>query len=113
MLAFALPAESHGHMVFKKYLADKFPNKKFDCYVCHVKRQKKDVNNSYGRLFTKVMKNRNLTKDWKALSGAEKKKYEKDVMLPTFDKAYKKVSKMTFEQLIKEALIDGVKAPKS
>jgi hypothetical protein len=109
MLAFAIPAETHGHMVFKKYLAEKFPNKKLDCYVCHVKGQKKDVNNSYGKLFTKVMKKPELTMGWKALRGPEKKTYEKDVMVPAFDKAYKKISKMTFEQLIKEALIDGVK----
>ena len=51
----------------------------------------------------------NLTKDWKAKSGAEKKSYEKEVMVVEFAKAYEKISKMTFADLIENDLIDGVK----
>ena len=33
-------------------------------------------------------------------------------MLPAFEKAYKKISKMTFADLLKNDLIDGVKSAK-
>ncbi len=51
----------------------------------------------------------NLTKDWKSKSGDEKKSYEKEVMVVEFGKAYEKISKMTFADLIKNDLINGVK----
>ena len=86
------------------------PNKKFTCNVCHVPGQNKKVKNSYGQLFIKVMNKPTLTKDWKSKSGDEKKTYEKDVMIPAFEAAYKKISKMTFADLIKNDMIDGVKS---
>ena len=54
----------------------------------------------------------NLTKDLKSKTGDAKKTYEKDVMVKEFDKAYKKISKMTFADLLKNDLIDGVKSAK-
>ena len=101
------PVEAHSG--FKKYLSKKVPNKKLTCNVCHVPGPKKSVRNSYGQLFTKVMNKPNLTKDWKAKSGTEKKMYEKEVMVVEFAKAYEKISKMTFADLIENDLIDGVK----
>ena len=109
--AFATPS-AEGHAIFKKYLSEKMPNKKITCNVCHVSGQKKDVKNSYGKLFIKVINKPTLTKDWKSKSGDAKKTYEKDVMLPAFEAAYKKVSKMTFADLLKNDLIDGVKSTK-
>ena len=109
--AFATP-QAEGHAIFKKYLSQKMPNKKFTCNVCHVPNQKKTVKNSYGKLFIKVINKPNLTKDWKSKSGDAKKAYEKDVMLPAFEAAYKKISKMTFADLLKNDLIDGVKSAK-
>ena len=86
------------------------PNKKFTCNVCHVSGQKKTVKNSYGQLFIKVMNKPTLTKDWKSKSGDAKKTHEKDVMIPAFEAAYKKISKMTFADLLKNDMIDGVKS---
>ena len=109
--AFATPS-AEAHAVFKKYLSEKMPDKKFNCNVCHVPKQNKNVRNSYGQLFIKVMNKPTLTKDWKSKSGDAKKAYEKDVMLPAFDKAYTKISKMTFADLLENELIDGVKPAK-
>ena len=109
--AFSTPS-AEGHAFFKKYLTQKMPNKKFTCNVCHVPDEKRSVKNSYGKLFIKVMNKPNLTKDWKSKSGDAKKAYEKDVMLPAFEAAYKKISKMTFADLLKNDLIDGVKSKK-
>lgn len=110
VFAFAA-SDVQAHSAFKKYISSQFPGKKMSCDVCHVKGQKKDVKNSYGQLFIKVMNKPNLTKEWKSKKGAEKKAYEKDVMVPAFEKAFKKVSKMTFEDLVKYNLINGVKGP--
>jgi hypothetical protein len=110
ILAFAA-SDAQAHSAFKKYISSKFPTKKMSCDVCHVKGQKKDVKNSYGQLFIKVMNKPNLTKEWKAKKGADKKAYEKEVMVPAFEKAFKKISKMTFEDLVKYNMIDGVKGP--
>lgn len=107
-LAF-VSSSAEAHSGFKKYLSEKMPNKKLTCNVCHVPGQKKNVRNSYGQLFTKVMNKPNLTKDWKSKSGDEKKSYEKEVMVVEFAKAYEKISKMTFADLIENDLIDGVK----
>ena len=113
LASFAFAAsDAEAHSAFKKYLSSKFPKKKMTCDVCHVKGQKKDVKNSYGQLFIKVMNKPNLTKDWRAIEDrAEKKTYEKDVMVPAFEKAYTKISKMTFADLVKLNLIAGVKGP--
>ena len=107
-LAF-VSSSAEAHSGFKKYLSEKMPNKKLTCNVCHVPGQKKNVRNSYGQLFTKVMNKPNLTKDLKSKSGDEKKSYEKEVMVVEFGKAYEKISKMTFADLIKNDLINGVK----
>jgi len=109
--AFVTPSVE-GHAAFKKYLSAKMPNKKLTCNLCHVPQQKKSVRNSYGQLFTKVMNKPNLTKDWKTKTGDAKKTYEKDVMVKEFGKAYAKISKMTFADLLKNDLIDGVKSTK-
>lgn len=109
--AFATPS-AEGHAIFKKYLSSKMQDKKFTCNVCHVPQQKKTARNSYGQLFTKVMNKPTLTKDWKSKSGDAKKAYEKDVMLPAFAAAIKKISKMTFTDLLKNDMIDGVKSTK-
>jgi len=110
VFAFATPSVE-GHSVFKKYLSEKMPNKKFTCNVCHAPGSKKNKN-AYGKLFIKVMNKPNLTKDWKAKKGDEKKAYEKGTMIPEFEKAYNKISKMTFADLLKNDLIEGVKSNK-
>ena len=111
VFAFATPS-AEAHLVFKKYLSEKMPDKKITCNVCHASERNKKVRNSYGQLFTKVMNKPTLTKDWKSKAGDAKKAYEKDVMLPAFDKAYTKISKMTFADLLENELIDGVKSAK-
>ncbi len=107
---FAFSAPANGHSAFKKQLSAKYPNKKISCNACHVDKQPKTTRNNLGKLFTKTMGNEKLTSDWKELKGAEKKEYEKTVMVPAFDKAYEKVQAMTMKELIEAGLFAGIDA---
>ncbi len=106
---FAPQAEAHS--VFKKYLASKYPNMKVNCNACHVPKEKKEVRNSFGQIYSKVMGIENLSETFKSKSGAEKKEYEEKVMLPAFEKAFAKVQKMTYNDMVEAGLIDGIDPP--
>jgi hypothetical protein len=101
-------ADASAHNVFKKQLQTKYPDMKISCNVCHVNKEKKTVRNNYGQLLTKMFESKTLTEDLKAKSGDDKKKFESDVMIPEFDKAFAKIQKMTFDDLAKAGLIDGI-----
>ena len=99
---------ANAHMTFKKEFSNKYPNMKISCNACHVKGKKKTERNEFGKLFYKEMKDKKLTAGFKSKSGSERKKYEKDVMVPEFKKALEKIKKMkpkdkeqTYEELIK------------
>ena len=108
-LVFGLSSSvADAHMAFKKELSNKYPNMKISCNACHVKGKKKTERNEFGKLFYKELKDKKLTEGFKSRSGSERKKYEKDVMVPAFKKALEKVKKMkpkdketTYEELIK------------
>ena len=87
--AFATPS-AEGHSIFKKYLSEKMPNKKFTCNVCHVPNENKTVKNSYGKLFIKVINKPTLTKDWKSKSGDAKKSLRKGCNAPRIRESLQK-----------------------
>ena len=109
MVFFSLSAvPASAHMAFKKELNKKYPDMKVTCNACHVKGKKKTERNDFGKLFHKQLKDKKLTEGFKSKKGAERKEYEKDVMVPEFKKAFEKIKKMkpkdkeqTYEQLIK------------
>jgi hypothetical protein len=101
-------ADASAHNVFKKQLQSKYPDMKISCNVCHVDKEKKSVRYNYGQLLTKTFDSKTLTADLKSKSGADKKKFESDVMIPEFDKAFGKIQKMTFDDLAKAGLIVGI-----
>ena len=97
-----------AHLVFKKELSKKFTDMKVSCNACHVKGKKKTERNKFGKLFHKELKEKKLTEGFKSRAGTERKKYESDVMIPEFKKAFAKIKKMkpkdkeqTYEELIK------------
>lgn len=103
---YSTPASAHN--VFKKQLQAKFPNMKISCNACHVAKEKKSVRNNFGKLLMKQFESKTLTADFKTKKGEDKKAFEADVMKPEFDKAYAKVSKMSFDDLAKAGIFGGI-----
>ena len=103
----AVPATAH--MAFKKELNKKYPDMKINCNACHVKGKKKTDRNEFGKLFHKQFKDKKLSEGFSSKEDLpERKKYEKEVMIPEFKKAFEKIKKMkpkgkeqTYDQLIK------------
>ncbi len=106
-----IQSQSEAHTVFKKFMDEKFEGMKVTCNACHFDGKPKTERNPFGMLFYREFADLNLTDNFKAKRGAEKKEYENEVMLPAFQKAYEKVSKMTYEEIIKEGLLDGIDKP--
>lgn len=119
-LAFAAPASAHS--VFKKKLAEKYPNKKISCTACHYTKNQlegmegidpadKKPRNAYGKLLQKQFESKTLTADMKSKKGKEKKDFENEVMIPEFEKAYDKVKTMTVHDLIEAGFFEGIDDP--
>ena len=105
---FFLGGEAQAHSVFKKRMQAMYPKKKISCNTCHVDKQSKTKRNLYGKLFHKTFESKTLTADLKAKKGAEKKKFETEVLAVEFDKAFEKVKAMTFHDLIEAGVIGGI-----
>lgn len=105
LVVLSSPAEAH--MGFKKALSAKLPDQKINCNACHVDKQPKEIRNSFGKVFEKMLADKNLTAQFKEKSGAAKKEFEAEVMVPAFNEAYDKVQKMTVADMIKAGLLDG------
>lgn len=101
-----------GHNVFKKTLGEKYDDMKISCNACHVQGEAKTERNAFGKLFHKELKELSLSEKYKEIKDRdEKKAFENEVMAPAFEKAYKKISAMSFEELIKAGMIDGIDPP--
>jgi len=112
----ATPVEAHT--AFKKALEKSYKGVKVSCNACHLKgKPKSERNEELGKVFYKQMKDLDLTKEWKSKKGPEKKAYQKEVMVPAFEKALKIVkekkkdeaSEDTWHTLIETAKLDGLK----
>ena len=100
--------DTQAHMAFKKELSKKYPDMKVSCNACHVKGKPKTERGEFGKVFYKQLKDKKLTEGFKSKEGSERKKYEKEVMIPAFTEALKKIKKMkpkdkemTYDELIK------------
>lgn len=93
LASFCLPSKSEAHTIFKKFISTKYTNLQVKCEACHLKGKDKEIRNEFGELFYKQLKDQELTKKWKSLKGNEKRKYEKEVMIPAFEKALEEVKK--------------------
>jgi len=116
-LAFAVTTVE-AHTVFKKALEKSYKGVKVSCNACHLKgKPKSERNEELGKVIYEEMKELNLTKEWKSKKGPEKKEYQKEVMLPAFEKALKVIKEKkkdeageeTWHQLIETAELDGLK----
>jgi hypothetical protein len=106
---FCLPAGVEAHTVFKKFISTKYTNLQVKCEACHIKGKDKEIRNEFGELFYKQLKSQELTKKWKSLKGKEKQAYEKEVMVPAFEKALEEVKKQknAKEQVYGELIAKG------
>lgn len=111
MLSVIIGGSAEAHTIFKKEMDKKYPTMKVTCNACHVDKQPKTERNSFGKLFYKEFEKEELTKNWKAKKGADKKDYEAKVMIPAFEKALAKVSAMTYDDIIKAGMVDGIDDP--
>lgn len=103
-----ISSEAQANPVFKKWLAAKYPKMKINCNTCHVDKQPKKVRNVFGQMYTKMIGIEDLTATYKSKKGADKKEYEEKILKPAFDKAYEKMKKLTYDDMIKAGLIPGV-----
>ena len=103
-----LCSTANAHNIFKKEVSKKYPGKKISCNACHVEKKPKTERNAFGKLFHKQFADQELTKNWKSKKGAEKKDYEVTVMIPAFQKALKNVTAMTYDDIIKAGLVEGI-----
>lgn len=119
---------SSAHTLFKKAFEKSYPTMKVSCNSCHVKGKPKTEHSDFGELFHKELKSEHVTEAWKAAKAdggkAAQKAYEKETMLPLFEKALKKIKSTTvaevegeenpdagktYDQLIKEEKIENIK----
>lgn len=119
---------AEAHTLFKKAVEKAYPTMKVSCNACHVKGESKEHHSEFGELFHKELKADKVTENWKAAKeeGGKKaqKEYEKETMLPLFEKALKKIQKSTvpevegeenpnagktYDELIKAEKIDDIK----
>ena len=111
---FLSPSLLMAHTTFKKELGKKYPTMKISCSACHVDKKPKTQRNDFGKLFAKEFKGKDISATFKSLKGDEKKKYEKEVMIPAFAAALKKIQKQknkageTYDALIKSGAMPGI-----
>ena len=105
---FGMTAQANAHALFKKLLAAKYPKLKINCNKCHLDKQPKSKRNVFGQLYTKMMGIEKLTETYKTKKGPDKKEYETEVLTPAFEKAYEKMKKMTYDDMIKAGILPGV-----
>lgn len=121
-------ATAEAHTLFKKAVEKAYPTMKVSCNACHVKGESKEVRNEFGELFYKEFKDEKLTENWKAAKAdggkTAQKEYEKETMIPLFEKALKKLQKekvpevegeenpdagKTYDEMIKSEKIADIK----
>jgi len=104
---------AEAHTIFKKSFEKAYPTMKVSCNACHVKGESKEKHSEFGELFHKELKSEGLTKSWKAAKedGGKKaqKAYEKETMIPLFEKALKKIQAASYDELIKAEKIADIK----
>lgn len=108
VLAVMMNSPADAHIPFKNELSKKYPNMKINCNACHVEGKPKPERNEFGKLFAKELKPHDISATYKSKKGAEKKKFEQEVMVVEFKKALAKIQKMkpkdqdqTYDELIK------------
>lgn len=114
ILGFLVCNHVAAHTTFKKEMGKAYKDMKVSCNACHVKEKPKSQRTDFGKLFEKEFEGMDITANFKSKKGAEKKKYEKEVMIPAFQKALAKIKKMknedgkTYDELIKAGEIPGI-----
>ena len=108
-----IPFSVFAHDAFKEPLEKRYNLKTVSCKTCHPNNKDRSIHNEFGKLLETELKGKDITKKFKAAEakGEEAvKAYEKE-MVQHFVEAMKVVEKksMTFEDLIKFGLLNGVR----
>jgi len=101
-------SNASAHSVFKKIMDQKYQGIKINCNACHIEGEDKTERNLFGKLFYRELESENLTQTWKDKKGKEKRDYEQEVMTPAFEKAWAKVAAMTYDDMVKSGLVEGM-----
>jgi hypothetical protein len=117
LVVFLFTSQATAHLVFKKEISAKYANMNVTCNACHVDGKAKTERNDFGKLFAKELKDHDISATYKSKKGAERKEFEKEVMIPEFKKALDKIKarkpkdqEKTYDQLIKAGEIKGITA---
>ena len=116
VVCITLPMTINAHDCFQDPMEERYGLKSVSCKTCHPNNKDRSIHNEFGKLFETALKGKDLTKKF---NEAEKKgeeavaEYEKE-MVKHFVEAMKVVEKkqMTFEDLIKYGLLNGVRLEK-
>jgi hypothetical protein len=89
--AVAVPPPVVAHGIFKKTLEKKYEGLRITCNMCHVPKEGKEIRNEFGQMFYEELKELDLSAQWNAVKGAERKALENDVMAPAILEALEKI----------------------
>lgn len=102
-LVWLTSTNASGHTLFKKAFEKAYPTMKVSCNACHVKGKPKTAHSEFGELFHEELKPEKVTQNWKAAKDdggkSAQKEYEKETMLPLFEKALKKIQATTVPEV--------------
>ena len=105
--------DAEAHSIFKKQLQKRYDFGRVSCWACHVKGEKKDKRNEFGKLFDKPYKGLNISKTYKELKeedNDEKIEAYEEFLIKEFKKAMTKIEKQkkdgkTYLELLKTGKI--------
>ena len=104
---------SFAHDCFKEPLQSKYNLKTVSCKTCHPNNKDKSIHNEFGKLLETELKGKGLSKMFKEAEakGEEAVKAVEPEMVKHFLEALKVVEKkkMSFEDLMKYGLLNGVR----
>ena len=108
-----LSSQLPAHDCFKEPMEQKYGLKTVSCKTCHPNNKDRSIHNEFGKLFEEALKGKDISKKFKeaeAKGDEAVAEYEKE-MVVHFMEALKVVEKrkMSFEDLIKAGLLNGVR----
>lgn len=113
LIFFCVPAISFAHDAFKEPLQTRYNLKTVSCKTCHPNNKDRTIHNEFGKLIELELKGKGITQMFKEAEakGEEAVKAVEPEMAKIFIEALKVVEKkkMSFEDLLKFGLLNGVR----
>jgi len=102
-----------AHDVYKEPLEVRYGLKTVSCKTCHPNTKDRSIHNVFGQYFADEFKGQEITKKYEAAqaAGEEQQKAYEVQMVASFNEVLLVVEKkkMTFEDLIKAGLLNGIR----